>query len=64
MNQTKINKIHLGRNTPKGMNLIKDLGDTAVHDRTYITRKEDIDDNKNSIRKTINELLISSGILK
>ena len=57
-------QIHLGRNTLKGMNLIKDLGDMAAHDRTYITRKEDIDDNKNSIRKTINELLVLAGILK
>ena len=58
------NQIHLGRNTPKGMNFIKDLGDTAAHDSIYITRKEDIDDNKNNIRKTINELLVLAGILK
>jgi len=58
------NQVQLGRNIPKGMNLIKDFGDTAAHDRTYITRQEDIDDNKNSIRKVINELLVLSGILK
>jgi len=61
---TNDSQIHLGRNTPKGMHLIKDLGDTAAHDRTYITRKEDIDDNKNSIRKVINELLVLAGILE
>ncbi len=61
---TNDGQIHLSRNIPKGMNLIKDLGDTAAHDRTYITRQEDIDDSKNSIRKVINELLILAGILK
>ena len=54
--------IHLSRNIPKGMNLIKDLGDTAAHDRTYITRQEDIDDNKNQIRRVINELITLSGV--
>jgi hypothetical protein len=56
--------INISRNLPKGMNLIKDLGDTAAHDRTYITQVEDIDDSKNQIRKTIYELLFLAGLTK
>lgn len=60
-NDQKINK---SRNFNRGANLIKDLGDTAAHDRTYITPKQDIDDNKTQVRKTIHELLVLSGIAK
>lgn len=58
-NDKKINK---SRSFVKGLNLIKDLGDTAAHDRTYITPRQDIDDNRLQIRRTIYELLILSGI--
>ena len=51
-----------GRGFSGGLELIKDLGDTAAHNRTYITPREDIDDNKTKIRKTIYELLVLSGI--
>lgn len=54
--------IILSRNAPKNMQFIKDVGDTAAHDRTYITPKEDIDDNKQKIRRIINEMLVISGI--
>lgn len=57
------NQIHLSRNVPRYMQLIKELGDTAAHDRTYITRFEDINDNINKIRKVIHELLILAGII-
>lgn len=50
------------RNFVKGLTLIKDLGDTAAHDRTYITPKQDIDDNVLSVRRTIRELLVLAGI--
>lgn len=46
----------------RGMNLIKDIGDTAAHDRVYITPKQDIDDNKTALRRVINELLVLAGI--
>lgn len=45
-----------------GLNLVKDLGDTAAHDRTYITPKQDIDDNRTAIRRIINELLALASV--
>jgi hypothetical protein len=56
--------IVLGRNSGKTMEDIKELGDTAAHDRTYITRVNDIDDIKFRFRKLIDELLILSGLKK
>ena len=61
---TNHNKIHLGRNTPKYLIKIKELGDTAAHDRVYITQQPDIDDLKLEIRKVIQELLLLAGIIK
>ena len=55
-------KILLGRNTPKTMYEVKQLGDTAAHDRTYITPQVDIDDLKARLRRMIAELLEKSGI--
>jgi hypothetical protein len=49
--------IVLGRNTHKAMLEIKKVGDTAAHDRSYITQKEDIDDIKLDARRTFKELL-------
>lgn len=54
----------LGRATPKTMDDIKHLGDTAAHDRTYITTQVDIDDIKVRYRKLITELLVLAGIKK
>jgi len=55
-------QIILGRNTPAAMEKIKSLGDTAAHDRTYITQPQDIDDLKPLIRRTIKELLTLADI--
>ncbi len=55
-------KVNLGRNTPQTMKDIKQLGDTAAHDRTYITPPVDIDDLKLRYRRLINELLEKAGI--
>src|ERR1700687_4158739 len=52
----------LGRTTPKTMEEIKRLGDTAAHDRTYITPQVDIDDLKSRSRKMIAEFLRLAGI--
>lgn len=52
----------LGRTTPKTMDDVKQLGDTAAHDRTYITPQVDIDDVKTRYRKMIAELLRLAGI--
>jgi len=54
--------IALGRTTPKTMDDVKHVGDTAAHDRTYITTQVDIDDVKARYRKMINELLVLAGI--
>jgi len=55
-------QIILSRNSPKTMKLIKELGDTAAHDRTYLTSPNDIDDNKLAIRRLIQELLHLAGV--
>jgi hypothetical protein len=56
--------ISLSRNTPKTMREIKELGDTAAHDRTYITTQVDINDLKARYRRLIQELLLKTGITK
>ena len=57
-------KVTLGRNSPGTMDEIKQLGDTAAHDRTYITPQVDINDVKTRYRRLINELLEKAGITK
>ena len=61
---TSDNSIPLNRNTPKTMVEIKQMGDTASHDRVYITQQQDIDDMKSRYRRLIQELLILSKISK
>lgn len=50
------------RSFDRVINVIKDVGDTAAHHRTYITPKEDIDDNRQQMRRIISELLTLAGI--
>lgn len=54
--------IILSRDMPKSMSDIKRIGDTAAHDRIYITTEMDINEEKLVIRKVINELLVLSGL--
>jgi hypothetical protein len=61
---TTDSKVGLGRNSKKTMEDIKTLGDTAAHDRVYITTQRDIDDVKIKYRNVISELLAKSGIQK
>jgi len=56
--------IQLSRNIAKTMREVKQLGDTAAHDRTYITPQIDIDDLKARYRRLIKELLLASGVTK
>lgn len=56
--------IVLSRNAAKAMHAIKVLGDTAAHDRTYITQAKDLDDVKAPYRRLIHELLTLAGIVK
>lgn len=55
-------KLTLGRNTPKTMTEIKQLGDTAAHDRVYVTTKQDIDEVRTRYRRMVHDLLTASGI--
>lgn len=55
-------RLTLGRNTPKTMTEVKQLGDTAAHDRVYITSKQDIDDVLARYRRMVHDLLAASGI--
>ena len=61
---TNDKSVVLGRNTPRTIADVKQTGDTAAHDRVYITRQEDIDDLKARYRRMINDLLVVSGIRK
>lgn len=54
----------LGRNTQKTMTDVKQLGDTAAHDRVYITSKQDIDDIIPRYRRMLQDLLAACGIRK
>jgi len=54
--------IVLARGSAKTMDDIKQLGDTAAHDRTYITHQSDIDNLRSRYRHLISELLVLSGI--
>ena len=56
--------VSLSRNSPKTMHEVKQLGDTAAHDRTYITPQVDIDDLKPKYRRLIQELLAKAGITR
>jgi hypothetical protein len=56
--------IALSRKAPSTMDEVKQIGDTAAHDRTYITQPIDINDIKVNYRRLIQELLVLSGIKK
>lgn len=56
--------IVLSRNAPKTMEVVKQLGDTAAHDRTYVTQVKDIDDVKAPYRRLIQELMSLAGVMK
>jgi hypothetical protein len=56
--------IILGRNIPKTMTDIKEIGDTAAHDRVYITPQRDIEDVKVRYRHMIRALLGAASIKK
>ncbi len=52
----------LNRNTHRIMVDMKQVGDTAAHDRVYITQQRDIDDLKIRYRRMIDELLNLAGV--
>jgi hypothetical protein len=59
---TSDTQVSLSRNAPKTMREVKQLGDTAAHDRTYITPQIDIEDMKSRYRRLLQELLVKAGI--
>jgi hypothetical protein len=54
--------IKLPRGTPKVLEKIKEIGDTAAHDRTHITTEQDIAEFRSGFRKTVSQLLSLAGI--
>jgi len=54
--------IVLARNSSKTMDVIKQTGDTAAHDRTYITPRQDIDEWKSAYRRLIQDLMTAASI--
>jgi hypothetical protein len=59
LSDSSIPKSKALRATPS---VVKDVGDTAAHDRTYITRQTDIESFRLNFGRTISELLRLSGI--
>lgn len=50
------------RNLVASLRKVKDVGDTAAHSRTYITKKVDVDDIKSDARRSISELGSLAGL--
>ena len=48
LNTSAVIKSYIESKPPKTMKEIKQIGDTASHDRTYITEQTDIDDIKSN----------------
>jgi hypothetical protein len=59
---TTDSSIPLNRSSYRTMLAVKEIGDVAAHDRTYIIRDNDIDDQKQKYRRLISELLDLSSI--
>ena len=52
-----LDQVHLSRDARRIMGQIKELGDVAAHNRTYLTKQQDIDDVKLGARRILEELL-------
>lgn len=57
-------RLSLSRSAPSTMRKIKEIGDTAAHDRAYLTTRENLQDLQFRYGKLISELLTLSGIRK
>jgi len=55
------NPFNLGRNSPKAMSDVKELGDIAAHDRAYQVKELDLNDIKQRYRRLIEELATNAG---
>jgi hypothetical protein len=54
--------LKLARNTARVLEKLKSVGDTAAHDRTYITSQQDLDHLILDFRRTVSELMNLSNI--
>ena len=54
-------QIQLARDARRIMQQIKEVGDVAAHNRTYLTSQQDIDDIKIGARRILDELLQASS---
>src|SRR5262249_7941308 len=55
---------HLGRETKRGLPLIKSLGDRSANNRYFIAKQPDIDKVTHDLRVIVEELLNLAGIQK
>jgi hypothetical protein len=53
---------HLGRETKRGLPLIKSLGDRSAHTRYFLAKKEDIDRVIHDLRVVVDEMLNLTGL--
>ena len=54
--------VKLARTSGKILDKVKEVGDTAAHDRYYITEEQDIADFRSGFRKVVAELMALAGI--
>lgn len=57
-------KINLGRNSKKGLEDLKELGDKSAHNRRFNARQTDIDAIKTGLRTAVEELMHLAGLAK
>lgn len=50
-------KISISRNSKQGLKQLKNLGDLSAHNRRFLAKKSDIENNKDSLRIVIEELM-------
>jgi hypothetical protein len=50
------------RNLVTQLRKVKDVGDSAAHSRTYVTKKADVDDIKFDARRALSELSVLAGL--
>lgn len=54
--------LHLGRETKRGLPLIKSLGNRSAHPRYFLAKKEDVDKVTHDLRVVVEELLNLAGL--
>jgi hypothetical protein len=62
MNLLSNDHINLGRNTKRGLQAFKELGDKSAHDRRFNARRQDIRKIESGLRSATEELLHLAGL--